>query len=68
MTTTRRTFVEIVGAAAAAATAAPPAGAGSAGLRTFWIQRSTAAPPEEIGFPAAHVVRAITELPALVRR
>jgi 2-haloacid dehalogenase len=42
------------------------AGAGSAGLTTFWIQRSAVEPPEELGFPAAHVVRAITELPALV--
>lgn len=42
------------------------AGAGSAGLTTFWIQRSAAEPPEELGLPAAHVVRAITELPALL--
>lgn len=42
------------------------AGAGSAGLTTFWIQRSAAEPPEELGFPATHVVRAITDLPALV--
>lgn len=43
------------------------AGAGSAGLTTFWIQRSTAEPPEELGFAATHVVRAITDLPALLR-
>lgn len=43
------------------------AGAGSAGLTTFWIQRSAAEPPEELGFPATHVVHAITELPALLR-
>jgi 2-haloacid dehalogenase len=43
------------------------AGAGSAGLQTFWIQR-TGDPPEELGFPAAHVLRAITDLPALVSR
>ncbi|MGH9257685.1 MAG: haloacid dehalogenase type II, partial [Vicinamibacterales bacterium] len=43
------------------------AGAGSAGLTTFWIQRTAAEPPEELGFPATYVVRAITELPALVR-
>ena len=44
------------------------AGAGAAGLRTFWIQRSAAEPPEELGYPATHVVRAITDLPALVSR
>ena len=44
------------------------AGAGSAGLMTFWIQRNAAEPPEELGFPPTHVVRAITDLPALVRR
>lgn len=44
------------------------AGAGSAGLTTFWIQRSAAEPPEELGFPATRSVRAITDLPALVRR
>lgn len=44
------------------------AGAASAGLTTFWIQRNTAEPPEELGFSAAHVVRSLTELPALVRR
>jgi 2-haloacid dehalogenase len=44
------------------------AGAASAGLRTFWIQRTAAEPPEELGFPASHTVRAITDLPALVGR
>jgi len=43
------------------------AGAASAGLTTFWIQRSAAEPPEELGFPATHVVRALTGLPPLVR-
>jgi 2-haloacid dehalogenase len=43
-------------------------GAASAGLTTFWIQRNAAEPPEELGFGAAHVVGALTELPALVRR
>jgi len=43
------------------------AGAASAGLTTFWIQRNAAEPPEELGFGAAHVVRALTELPALLR-
>jgi 2-haloacid dehalogenase len=42
------------------------AGAASAGLETFWIQRRTAEPPEELGFTAAHTVRAITDLPALL--
>jgi 2-haloacid dehalogenase len=43
------------------------AGAASAGLRTFWIQRSAAEPPEELGFGAEHVVHALTDLPPLVR-
>ena len=42
------------------------AGAGSAGLTTFWIQRSAAEPPEELGFPAAHVVRSLTEIGSLI--
>jgi 2-haloacid dehalogenase len=44
------------------------AGAASAGLRTFWIQRSAAEPPEELGFGAEHVVHALTDLLPLVRR
>jgi len=43
------------------------AGAASAGLITFWIQRSAAEPPEELGFGAAQVVKAITDLPQLLR-
>lgn len=43
------------------------AGAASAGLRTFWIQRSVAEPPEKLGFAADHVVRALTDLAPLVR-
>ena len=43
------------------------AGAASAGLRTFWIQRSAAEPPEELGFGAERVVRALTDLAPLVR-
>jgi 2-haloacid dehalogenase len=43
-------------------------GAGSAGLTTFWIQRAAAEPPEELGYPAAHIVHLLTELPALVTR
>src|SRR5207249_10698629 len=42
-------------------------GAASAGLSTFWIQRSAAEPPEELGFTADQVVRAITDLAPLVR-
>jgi 2-haloacid dehalogenase len=42
-------------------------GAGSAGLYTFWIQRSAGEPQEELGFPAKHVVSAITELDGIVR-
>ncbi|MGH7342376.1 MAG: haloacid dehalogenase type II, partial [Candidatus Rokuibacteriota bacterium] len=44
------------------------AGAASAGLRTFWIQRSAAEPPEELGFGAEQVVHALTDLAPLVRR
>jgi len=43
-------------------------GAGAAGFTAFWIQRSALEPSEELGYPAAAVVRAITDLPALVRR
>ncbi len=43
------------------------AGAASAGLRTFWIQRSAAEPPEELGFGAEQVVHALTDLAPLVR-
>ena len=42
------------------------AGATSAGLTTFWIQRSAAEPPEELGFGAHRVVAAITDLAPLV--
>ena len=41
-------------------------GAASAGLTTFWIQRTAGEPPEELGFPAHRVVRAITDLAPLV--
>jgi 2-haloacid dehalogenase len=43
-------------------------GAAAAGLRTFWIQRSGAELQEELGLPATHIVRAITDLPGLVSR
>ena len=42
------------------------AGAASAGLSTFWIQRSAAEPPEELGFAADRVVAALTDLPRLL--
>ena len=42
-------------------------GAASAGLTTFWIQRTAAEPPEELGFAANGVVAAITDLASLVR-
>jgi 2-haloacid dehalogenase len=40
------------------------AGAASAGLTTFWIQRAAAEPPEELGHRAARVIHTITDLPA----
>ena len=42
-------------------------GAASAGLTTFWIQRTVGEPPEELGFAASRVVAAITDLAPLVR-
>jgi 2-haloacid dehalogenase len=42
-------------------------GAASAGLRTFWIQRTTADAEEELGFKADQVVKALTDLAPLVR-
>ena len=42
------------------------AGAASAGLITFWIQRAAAEPPDELGFAAHRVVAAITDLAPLV--
>ena len=42
-------------------------GAASAGLITFWIQRSAAETPEELGFQADRVVKAITDLAPLLR-
>lgn len=41
-------------------------GATSAGLTTFWIQRSAEVPPEELGYNTDRVVSAITDLPALL--
>jgi 2-haloacid dehalogenase len=42
-------------------------GAASAGLNTFWIQRTAAEVPEELGFQASAVVKAITDLAPLLR-
>ena len=42
-------------------------GAGAAGLTAFWIQRAAGEPPEELGYPAAGVVHAITDLPPLIQ-
>lgn len=42
-------------------------GAGAAGLYTYWIQRAAGKPPEELGHPPRHILRAITDLPALIR-
>jgi 2-haloacid dehalogenase len=41
--------------------------AASTGLRTFWIQRSTAEVPEELGFEVDTTVKAITDLAPLLR-
>ena len=41
-------------------------GAASAGLNAFWIQRSAAEVPEELGFQASAVVKAITDLTPLL--
>jgi 2-haloacid dehalogenase len=42
-------------------------GAASAGLRTFWIQRTAADAPEELGFGPDRTVKAITDLAPLLR-
>ena len=41
-------------------------GAGSAGLTTFWIQRSSLDIPEELGYLPTHLVTAITDLRPLI--
>ncbi|HKQ56775.1 MAG TPA: haloacid dehalogenase type II [Candidatus Eisenbacteria bacterium] len=43
------------------------AGAASAGLQTFWIQRRGAEPAEELTFTADHTVTTITDLLACLR-
>jgi 2-haloacid dehalogenase len=40
-------------------------GAGSAGLHTFWLRRSMET-PEELGYPAARSISALTDLRSLV--
>jgi 2-haloacid dehalogenase len=42
-------------------------GAASAGLRTFWIQRTAREVPEALGFKADTTVTAITDLAPLLR-
>jgi 2-haloacid dehalogenase len=42
-------------------------GAASAGLPTFWIQRSPTDVQEELGFRASAVVKGMTDLPSLLR-
>ena len=41
--------------------------AASAGLRTLWIQRSAAEVPEELGFQADTIVKAMTEIAPLLK-
>jgi 2-haloacid dehalogenase len=43
------------------------AGAASAGLTTFWMQRQADEPAEELGFPAARVVTSLADLAMLLR-
>jgi 2-haloacid dehalogenase len=42
-------------------------GAVSAGLRTFWIQRTTAEVPEELGFQPDTIIKALTDIAPLLR-
>jgi 2-haloacid dehalogenase len=42
-------------------------GGASAGLWTFWIQRSAAEVPEELGFKADTIVKALTDIAPLLR-
>jgi 2-haloacid dehalogenase len=44
------------------------AGAASAGLTTFWMQRNASEPAEELGYGAAHVVHAVPDLIGLIGR
>jgi 2-haloacid dehalogenase len=40
-------------------------GAASAGLTTFWIQRSPGEPADRLGFPATHVITSLDDLSGL---
>jgi 2-haloacid dehalogenase len=42
-------------------------GAASAGLTTFWIQRSPGEPADRLGFPATHVITSLDALSGLFR-
>jgi 2-haloacid dehalogenase len=42
-------------------------GAVSAGLRTFWIQRSAGEVPEELGFQPDITIKALTDLAGILR-
>jgi 2-haloacid dehalogenase len=42
-------------------------GAASAGLTTFWIQRTVGEPAEELGYPATRVVTSLMDLAAALR-
>jgi 2-haloacid dehalogenase len=44
------------------------AGAASAGLTTFWMQRHLDEPAEELGFRATHVVTSLADLATLFTR
>jgi 2-haloacid dehalogenase len=39
----------------------------SAGLRTFWIQRGSSDPPEELGYQPDIIIKALTDLAPLLR-
>ena len=41
-------------------------GAASAGLAAFWIRRSQAEPPEELGYEAMRAVKSVSELALIV--
>ena len=64
----RRDFIKVAAAGAVAAATAPgTASAQEAGLKGIRVQRSAAEPPEELGFGADRVVKAITDLPQLLK-
>ena len=41
-------------------------GAAAAGLRTCWLRRNAAEPPDELGVRPAHVIGSMSELPSLL--